>query len=178
MRGMLSLVATMISTMTFDAITNVNPPDAIAIKKTPNGEPYFVNNPPHGEPYFDDNHKQYYFTNFIMFNSISFVTSLSITLLLVSGVPLKNEVMMGILSIGIGVTLTFLMLSYTFGVFMLHTPDLFIGSGSIFLYWLGLLGLIVVFTTIRTMMLHSDAAKMPGTNRRYSVTPLGMAIIT
>ncbi|TKY68120.1 ankyrin repeat-containing protein [Spatholobus suberectus] len=153
MRGMLSLVATMISTMTYDAIMNLNPPDAITVKKTPNGEGYFVNNPPSGAPHIASNHpnivKQDYFTHVIMFNSISFVTSLSITLLLVSGVPLKNEVTMGILSIGTGVTLTFLMLSYIYGVLILDPSGLFTGSEFlIFLCWIGLLGLIAVFTSV------------------------------
>ncbi|RDX70685.1 Ankyrin repeat-containing protein, partial [Mucuna pruriens] len=152
MRGMLSLVATMISTMSFSVV--MNPPGGFIQASQSSdirnchdnsgsnrdacpGKPVLLTAEPD------------YFQSFVMFNSISFVASLSITLLLVSGIPLKNEVTMGILSIGTGVTLTFLMLSYFFSTLMWQLLDREIGY--IFLCWLGLLGLIVVFTIIRVI---------------------------
>ncbi|RDX70686.1 hypothetical protein CR513_50048, partial [Mucuna pruriens] len=153
MRGMLSLVATMISTMSFNAV--MNPPGGViqgngssdilscynstSSKELCPGKPVLLTV------------ESFYFPRFVMFNSISFVASLSITLLLVSGVPLKNEVTMGILSIGTGVTLTFLMFSYFYGAFMLGSSVFYMGTASILFGWLGLLGLIVVITLIRVI---------------------------
>ncbi|KAK7343163.1 hypothetical protein VNO80_26126 [Phaseolus coccineus] len=116
MRGMLSLVATMISTLTFGVVVNA-----------PDTKVYF-------RPLF---------RNFLMMNSISFIASLGVTLLLISGIPLKNEVTMGILSVGTGVCLTFLVLTYIHAVPMRRGHE-----DSVLFSWLGLFGAIVVFTII------------------------------
>lgn len=114
MRGMMSLVSTMISTVTFGVV--MNPPyDFISI------------------------HSPIYITN-----TISFIASLGVTLLLISGVPLKNEVTMGLLSVGTCVCLTFLVLTY------IHAVP-FNRNIYVMFSWLGLVGTIVVFTIIRVI---------------------------
>ncbi|XP_020215178.1 ankyrin repeat-containing protein NPR4 isoform X1 [Cajanus cajan] len=128
MRGMLSLVATMISSMTFNVV--MNPPGGHMSPAT-----FYMT--------------REITTSFITYNTIAFIASLSVTLLLVSGVPLKNEVTMGILSIGTGVTLTFLMLTYIYALFLCPYTFPYTGSLSMFFSWLGLVGVIVVFTITR-----------------------------
>ncbi|KAL5150751.1 Ankyrin repeat-containing protein BDA1 [Glycine soja] len=157
MRGMLSVVATMISTMTFNAVMNppggviqANGSDLRSWKNMLSNNVKDAMELQPGRAVFLTTQESD-FESFVMFNSISLAASLSITLLLVSGVPLKNEVTMGILSIGTCATLTFLMLSYFFGGFMLG----FKSANHVFFFWiyfwLGLLGLIVVFTMIRVI---------------------------
>lgn len=84
-------------------------------------------------------------TSFLRFNTISFVASLSVTLLLVSGVPLKNELTMQMLSIGTRITLTFHVLTYLFVVPL--SPHMQFGKIlSLSLSSLGLFRVIVLFT--------------------------------
>ncbi|XP_027910378.1 ankyrin repeat-containing protein ITN1-like [Vigna unguiculata] len=131
MRGMLSLVSTMISTVTFGVVMN----------------------PPGGDLSIHPLLRMQYeemFTSFLTMNTISFIASLGVTLLLISGVPLKNEVTMGLLSVGTGVCLTFLVLTYIYAVPLnknLHFGETF----SVLFSWLGLVGAIVVFTIIRVI---------------------------
>ncbi|KAI9112776.1 hypothetical protein K1719_016279 [Acacia pycnantha] len=107
MRGNLSLVATVITTMTFQCV--MNPPGGFiqqGISNYSNGAP---NNPnttssspldclEMGEAYAcpgkamlasnDPDH----FRSFIMHNTVAFETSIGITMLLISGLPLKNKI--------------------------------------------------------------------------------------
>jgi len=131
MRGMLSLVSTMISTVTFGVVMN----------------------PPGGDlsihPLLQMQYREM-FASFLTMNTISFIASLGVTLLLISGVPLRNEVTMGLLSVGTGVCLTFLVLTYIYAVPLnknLHFGETF----SVLFSWLGLVGAIVVFTIIRVI---------------------------
>ncbi|TKY68121.1 Ankyrin repeat-containing protein [Spatholobus suberectus] len=150
MRGMLSMVVIMISTMTFNAV--MNPPGGVIQGNEPSDIRSCYNSTSgtelcSGKPVLFTI-ESFYFSCFVICNTFSFVASLSVTLLLVSGIPLKNEVTMGILSIGMGITLTFLMFSYFYGAFML---GFFLNGGYIILSWLGLVGLIIVFTIIRVI---------------------------
>ncbi|WVZ03496.1 hypothetical protein V8G54_024302 [Vigna mungo] len=131
MRGMLSLVSTMISTVTFGVVIN----------------------PPSGDvPTWSAMHIEYreMLTSFLTMNTISFIASLGVTLLLISGVPLKNEVTMGMLSVGTCVCLTFLVLTYIHAV-PLNKNMYFGDTFSVLFSWLGLVGTIVVFTIIRVI---------------------------
>lgn len=131
MRGMLSLVSTMISTVTFGVV--INPPGGnISIESL-----LYI---------------QYreMLTSFLTMNTISFIASLGVTLLLISGVPLKNEITMGLLSVGTCVCLTFLVLTYIHAV-PLNKNMYFGDTFSVLFSWLGLVGTIVVFTIIRVI---------------------------
>ncbi|KAM1525932.1 hypothetical protein ACFX10_010332 [Malus domestica] len=128
-RGMLMVVATMISTMTFQAA--VNPP-----------------NPP--------NDPDNYFPVFITYNTISFLASLSVTLLLVSGFPLYNRFCTWLLSMSMCVTLTFLAQTYLISLFMIvpgtptnTTLNLYVIS---VLTWTALLGIVGILDTIRFLI--------------------------
>nr|XP_007133811.1 hypothetical protein PHAVU_011G211000g [Phaseolus vulgaris]ESW05805.1 hypothetical protein PHAVU_011G211000g [Phaseolus vulgaris] len=129
MRGMLSLVATMISTVTFGVV--MNPP----------GE----NLTPMLQFQFRE-----MFTSLLTMNTISFISSLGVTLLLISGVPLKNEVTMGFLSVGTSVSLTFLVLTYIHAV-PFSRFKYFGETFSVLFSWLGIFGAIAVFIIIRVV---------------------------
>ncbi|KAF7843547.1 ankyrin repeat-containing protein [Senna tora] len=177
-RGTLSLVATVISTITFQA--GINPPGGFIqqnVSPTPtsnNGHQdasqylsgplgcYIYNStdewvcPGLAASAFQSSYNGFYFLPYLICNTISFVASLAITLLLVSGVPLKNKVIMWVLSIGMCVTLTFLALTYLYGIFMI-IPDSLLYHSSLpdrvqkvaYWTWIGLLGLVSVFIIMR-----------------------------
>ncbi|XP_028793217.1 ankyrin repeat-containing protein ITN1-like [Neltuma alba] len=126
MRGNLSTVATVISTMTFQTVLSprgIRPNDPLGCL-----------------PYKDESEhdkgssgqcpgeamlayrQTHVFSLFIMYNTISFVTSLCVALLLVSGVPLKHRFVMWLLSIGMGISITYLTNAYAVGL-VLITPD-------------------------------------------------------
>jgi len=95
---------------------------------------------------------------FLISNTICFISSLSICLLLVSGIRLHHRVIMWLLSIGMCVTLTSLALSYITAVRM-TTPNLdyytkaaqFIITGSLSA-WMGLLAIIGMCHTLRLVI--------------------------
>ncbi|KAB2604429.1 hypothetical protein D8674_041395 [Pyrus ussuriensis x Pyrus communis] len=166
-RGMLMVVATMISTMTFQAI--VNPPggvwetnntDTTIDSKTICTEQRtcIAGTAVLGYIWGDD------FVPFIKYNTISFLASLSVTLLLVSGFPLHNRLCMWLLSMFMCVTLTFLALTYLQVLLMIVPPyfdfsyisiyfnsNISIYKTSIYL-WTGLLAIVGVIHTIRFLI--------------------------
>lgn len=175
-RGTLSLVATMISTITFQAA--INPPGGIIqqnilpsnTKDTSQSSDYNYrplgcfddqnNNemvcPGQAVSAFQSAENSYYFLPYLTFNTISFVSSLAITLLLVSGVPLKNKAVMWVLSIGMCITLTFLALTYLYGVFMITPFSFWYNCSSplklqhvAYYTWIGLLVIVAVFIVMR-----------------------------
>ncbi|KAK4268803.1 hypothetical protein QN277_022041 [Acacia crassicarpa] len=132
MRGNLSTVATVISTMTFQSVLNPpggliqpgihdsnntsssssSPFDCLEVKgdQACPGKAIFA---------FEDRGN---FRYFIINNTIAFIASLGVTLLLISGLPLKNKVVMWMLSMGMFLTLSALGRAY-FTAYFLITPD-------------------------------------------------------
>ncbi|PRQ56857.1 putative PGG domain-containing protein [Rosa chinensis] len=120
-RGMLIVVAGMIATMTFQAA--VNPPgDVRQGDNTNSGNIY-------GSPSSTESEICYagsavlacgvsdafdYFLLFMNFSTISFLASLSVTLLLISGFPLHNRLCMWLLSMGMCIILSCLALTDLF----------------------------------------------------------------
>ncbi|XP_050116749.1 ankyrin repeat-containing protein BDA1-like isoform X4 [Malus sylvestris] len=161
-RGMLMVVATMISTMTFQAV--VNPPGGVWDHNDTNTTIYYS-----GTNYTrticsetrvcragtavlsygnDDD-----FADFLTSNTISFLASLSVTLLLVSGFPLHNRFCTWLLSMSMCVTLTFLAFTYLVALYMIvhgSPTDTSINLyGISVLTWTTLLGMVSVMHTIR-----------------------------
>ncbi|XP_021813148.1 ankyrin repeat-containing protein At5g02620-like [Prunus avium] len=160
-RGLLMVVSTMISTMTFQAV--VNPPGGVWQENNTNTTDG-SDNPVcteeslcvAGTAVLGDVFKDY-FLGFIKFNTISFLGSLSVTLLLVSGIPLHHRISMWLLSMAMCVTLTFMALTYL-QVLLMVVPygDVFISSYKIykicFKVWIGLLVMVSVMNTIRFLI--------------------------
>lgn len=163
MRGNLSLVSTVIATITFQAL--VNPPggfiqqglaqgssnDALNCTTLSNNESYCP-----GEA-VSSFVTEIWFLRYIICNTICFISSLGVTLLLVSGVPMKNKALIWLLSIGMCVTLTALAFAYLTALVMV-TPShmlyddnsvILITIGTSVLAWGGLLVLIIVLITLR-----------------------------
>jgi len=165
MRGNLGLIATVISTITFQIALNPpggvrpvkddgeNDPDVIACTvynkdgNLTNGLKLCPGEAVLAVIYPDD------YLLFLFSNSICFVASLTVLLLLVSGFPLKHRFPMWLLSIGMCLTLTSLAITYIIAVSMV-TPDPVWGPAKDFQRmliwtWVVLLLLLAMFLTLR-----------------------------
>ncbi|PRQ45354.1 putative ankyrin repeat-containing domain, PGG domain-containing protein [Rosa chinensis] len=161
-RGMLMVVATMISTMTFQAA--INPPGGFwqeintntafgGVSYCNDTNPCFV-----GTAVSSYIHPDLYI-NFQTADTICFLFSLSITLLLIRGFPLHKRVLVWLLSVVMCLTLTFLTLTFNAGIKMvipkrvdnedLRSP---VVIGSATLFWGPMLGLVVLYQTIRLLV--------------------------
>lgn len=91
---------------------------------------------------------------FLVCNTICFISSLSVLLLLVSGIPLQKTFLLWLLSIGMCVTLTTLALTYMFAVFMV-TPNVIWSSllenvfGFSVVIWASFVVLLAAFFILR-----------------------------
>ncbi|XP_028770443.1 uncharacterized protein LOC114727841 [Neltuma alba] len=130
MRGNLSLAAIVISTMTFQSV--INPPGGFIQQN--------ISNPNNTTSPFDClEMKDDYacpgeavlasadpasFRYFIIHSTVAFVASLGVTLLLISGLPLKNKVVMWMLSMGMCITLSALVRAYFIAFLMITSEEL------------------------------------------------------
>ena len=155
MRGMLSLVATMIATMSFQVAMA---PADISIQE----------------------YKSYY-AQFQIYNTICFVASLSVTLLLVSGIPLNHRFPIWMLSIGMIITLSCLALTYLYGLFfVMHKTDVSESYSKIYKYtigtWILLIGTVALYLTIRFLARFVNTCiKPPGKRLSHAPTQRGDA---
>ncbi|XP_048424237.1 uncharacterized protein LOC125469976 [Pyrus x bretschneideri] len=160
-RGLLMVVATVISTMTFQAV--VNPPGGVWEHNDTNTT--FNNITVCSEEivcrvgtavFGYGNDPKDYFRTFIAFNTITFLASLSVTLLLVSGFPLHNRLCTWLLSMSMCVTLAFLALTYLIVLYvMVPNYRCFVSSSLyriFFILWITLLVIGSVLQTIRFLM--------------------------
>jgi hypothetical protein len=174
MRGNLILVSTVIATMTFQMA--LNPPGGVRPIKEDANPPGVIKEDSDipqrsniadtigctlsgsglhlcpGEAILAVVYPHDYF-RFLVSNTICFVASLSICLLLVSGIPLHNRFPIWLLIIGMCVTLTSLTISYTTALTM-TTPDPIFDKADKFLLklldtWIGLLSCIALLHTLR-----------------------------
>ncbi|CAN6715087.1 unnamed protein product [Malus baccata var. baccata] len=168
-RGMLMVVATMISTMTFQAA--VNPPGGVWDHNDTNTTIYHRSGSNSticsegrvckagtavlGYISPDD------FLGFLASNTISFLASLSVTLLLVSGFPLHNRFCTWLLSMFMCATLTFLAFTYEQALSMIvpdPPPDPTTNIQTIRIYvtpvltWIALLAIVGLTHTIRFLI--------------------------
>ncbi|XP_061998946.1 uncharacterized protein LOC133716223 [Rosa rugosa] len=162
-RGMLMVVATMISAMTFQA--TINPPGGfwqeMNTNTTFNGASVCnVTNPCVAGTAVTSYMHPDYFNNFQFCNTVCFFFSLSITLLLISGFPLHKRLLIWLLSVAMCLTLTFLTLAFTQGTMMVPkhvnsdglTITNMINISSVSLFWVPLLVLVIVYHTIRLLV--------------------------
>ncbi|KAF7843555.1 ankyrin repeat-containing protein [Senna tora] len=179
MKKNLSLVATLISTLSFQAL--INPPGGFIQQGSassnptpqtlsPLGQPnnYFSPQPPLGdslECFRLNGHKfcpgeallsfhyRVLFFLYLCCNTTSFVSSLSVALLLVSGFSLKNRVVMWVISLGMCVALMSLALAYFFAALMIVPFELWdqtycVLFGSL-AAWIVLVAIVASLFTIR-----------------------------
>ncbi|BFG21342.1 hypothetical protein CerSpe_076160 [Prunus speciosa] len=160
-RGLLMVVATVISTMTFQAV--VNPPGGVwqennTNSSLPSGRKFcseeevcIAGTAVLGDAFSHD------FFKFIKFNTVSFLASVSVTVLLLSGFPLHNRICMWLLSMAMCVTLTFMALTYL-EVLLLVVPIGYLFDSSKEIYkksfklWIGLLVMVSVMNTFRFLI--------------------------
>nr|AFK44357.1 unknown [Lotus japonicus] len=155
MRGSLSLMASIIATMTLQLATN--PPGGVF--QANGGVPVSyakicldndtIQCP--GEAVMAVVYEKVY-TNFLICNTVSFIASLTVCLLLVSGIPLKHRLVIWVLSIGMCITTTSLALTYMFAASMV-TPDPVWEAtdkmfGRVLEIWVLLLGIVGVYLII------------------------------
>ncbi|MED6132984.1 hypothetical protein PIB30_024061 [Stylosanthes scabra] len=110
-RGTLMVVATVIATMTFQS--TLSPPGGVWQENTRNGgnscKSYGVceaGTTVLGYAWSED------YLTFMFFNTISFFASLCVVLILISGFPLKNKVVVWVLTIDMTIAVTFMLLTY------------------------------------------------------------------
>ncbi|KAL7123114.1 hypothetical protein ACP275_01G085600 [Erythranthe tilingii] len=150
----LMIVASLIATMAFQV--GVNPPGGVwqedkLFDSEGNPEVY-----PHvaGFSVFASNYPEGY-PRFYMINTISFIASLSIILLLMSGLPIRRRFFMWILMVITWVAITAIALTYLLSITVL-TPDnnvtLHSVLGLVVLVWLGLMALVLVGHTVRLIV--------------------------
>ena len=126
-RGAIMVVATVITTITFQ--NTANPPGGVWQTTTTEPMPGFMCYP--GRPceagravlaHSDDDDTTLRYLYFTISNAISFVASLCVTFLLISGFPIKNRVCMSLLTLALCTTLISLAVSYLVAFHMV-TPD-------------------------------------------------------
>ncbi|XP_020219620.1 uncharacterized protein LOC109802613 [Cajanus cajan] len=158
MRGMLSLVATVIATITFQSA--LNPPGGVRPASDDSDDVLCHNssdtNPCPGESVlaviYPDTYERYLFCN-----TLCFASSQAVCLLLVSGFPMNHRFFTWLLLIGMCITLSSLTLAYLYGAFMITPNPVWAETAlgmfaAIILIWLGLLGLIALFLSFRLIV--------------------------
>ena len=150
-RDTLMLVASLLATMAFQA--GVNPPSGVWQDPPPSGSS--SNNSDHkaGFSIMADNDASLY-SSFIISNTVGFLASLSIILLLISGLPLRRRFFMWVLMVIMWVAITAMALTYLASV-TAFTPerDLQLKIIAIVLFvWIGLMLLLLLGHTIRLII--------------------------
>ncbi|KAL4290012.1 hypothetical protein GQ457_14G007260 [Hibiscus cannabinus] len=95
-------------------------------------------------------HKDYF--SLVVFATVPFFASISIVMLGISGLPLKNKVSTWLMTITMIIAITFTTLTYLY-LMMLVTPDYMLSQANkaynnMFYCWLSLLGIVALFTTL------------------------------
>ncbi|KAL4296448.1 hypothetical protein GQ457_12G023960 [Hibiscus cannabinus] len=152
-RNILMLVASLLAAMAFQA--GVNPPSGVWQDNGPSGFSTTESNGKNhtaGLSVLADNHPRAY-TRFLIYNTTGFLTSLSIILLLISGLPLRRRFFMWVLMVIMWVAITAMALAYSVSIAAL-TPDHSYSSvinilGTGILVWIGLMLILLLGHTIR-----------------------------
>ena len=160
-RDSLMVVASLIATMAFQAATT--PPGGFWQEDTQGGSQASNNSPERYEAGSPEMHiagssiaadkDQTYYSLYLFFNTTSFIASLSVILLLITGLPFTRRLFMWILTVTVWVAITAIALTYIVAV-MLFTPnqaqktvyDILLVAVKA---WCGVMALLLVMHTIR-----------------------------
>ncbi|KAK8682955.1 hypothetical protein V6N13_039033 [Hibiscus sabdariffa] len=155
-RNILMLVASLLAAMAFQA--GVNPPSGVWQDNGPSGFSLTESNGKNhtaGYSVLADNHPRGY-TNFLIFNTTGFLASLSIILLLISGLPLRRRFFMWILMVIMWVAVTAMALAYLVSIAVLtpaHSDSSLITILGIAMFvWIGLMLILLLGHTIRIII--------------------------
>jgi len=155
MKGSVILTATIIATMTFALATN--PPGGVVQASTSEDETDCMTRNERkicvGEAILANRSHDNY-SSFLTCNTISFIASLIVILVLVSGIPIKRGFGIWVLSICMCITLTFLALTYMFAANMV-TPNSIWSSvaGNVFgianIVYAAVASIVILFQVLR-----------------------------
>ncbi|KAJ4708970.1 Ankyrin repeat family protein [Melia azedarach] len=148
-RSTLMVVASLTATMAFQV--GVNPPGGLWQDTVKGGDS------PHTAGYsiFADNFPDSY-CRFLIYNTTGFVASLSIILLLVSGLPFRRRIFMWILMVIMWVAITAIAWTYLISI-QVFTPNAESGAlisilETVILVWMGLMLTLLLGHTIRLLV--------------------------
>ncbi|AET01710.1 ankyrin repeat protein [Medicago truncatula] len=154
MKGSISLTASIIATMTFSLATN--PPGGVVQVSVDDKTRCSTIYPTicAGEAilatYYHDE-----YLRFLICNTICFIASLSVILLLVSGIPINNKFSMWLLSIGMSIVITSLALTYLFAAKMVNPHSIWsslpgTGFGVALIVWIAIVLLVYIILVVCT----------------------------
>ncbi|KAK8602134.1 hypothetical protein V6N13_058212 [Hibiscus sabdariffa] len=155
-RNILMLVASLLAAMAFQA--GVNPPSGVWQDNGPSGFSSTESNGKNhtaGLSVLADNYPRGY-TKFLIWNTTGFLASLSIILLLISGLPLRRRFFMWVLMVIMWLAVTAMASAYLACIVAL-TPDHSYSSvinilGTGILVWIGLMLILLLGHTIRIII--------------------------
>ncbi|XP_059640417.1 ankyrin repeat-containing protein BDA1-like [Cornus florida] len=148
-RGNLMIVATVTATMSFQA--GLNPPGNVWQedndgRTTPGTAIMDGSDSENGED----------FKLFLKYNTVSLLASLSIILLMISGIPLKNKLSMCLLVAAMSTSVAFMALTYVQSITLIAPESTKNADISIYLVsvwtWYGLCGIVILINTINIVV--------------------------
>ncbi|PON71737.1 Transmembrane protein [Parasponia andersonii] len=159
-REALMVVASLIATMAFQAGTN--PPGGLWQDDSPAGDSKdaFHNNTkgPHkaGESIMAYNKQRHWYHFYLYCNTVGFVSSLSIILLLITGLPFCRKFFMWVLTVIMWVTISAMALTYIISIYIFTPSKDEDVVTHVILYlvlgWIGVMALILLLHTIRLLV--------------------------